>query len=120
MRFIPQSCTAWLITSLDCCWRACPCFLAGQGRVVLCSSRRAFSSSFIALVQTTSWASIASSNTLSSFSMACSAVALLIAPRALPLPGEHHGLVYAIGMVALLMSVTTRIRAQGSQSSETL
>lgn len=47
-------------------------------------------------------------------------VALLIAPRALPLPGEHHGLVYAIGVVALLLSVTTRVRAQGSQSSETL
>lgn len=47
-------------------------------------------------------------------------VALLLAPRALRLPEDHHTLIYVIGVLALLLAVTTRIRAQGTQSNETL
>jgi hypothetical protein len=47
-------------------------------------------------------------------------VALLFAPRALQLPHGYHTLVYAIGILALVLAVTTRIRAQGTQSNEAI
>lgn len=46
--------------------------------------------------------------------------ALLLAPTVFRLPENHHTLVYAIGVLALLLAVTTRIRAQGTQSNEAI
>ena len=45
-------------------------------------------------------------------------VALLFAPRFLRLPETQHTLIYAIGVLALFLVVTTRIRAQGTQSNK--
>lgn len=47
-------------------------------------------------------------------------VALLFAPRVLGLPEEHHTLVYSIGVLALVLAATTRVRAQGTQSNEAI
>lgn len=47
-------------------------------------------------------------------------VALLFAPRFVRLPETQHTLIYAIGVLALFLAVTTRIRAQGTQSNEAM
>lgn len=47
-------------------------------------------------------------------------IALLFAPRFLRLPESHHTLVYAIGVLALVLAVTTRIRVQGTHSNEAI
>ena len=43
--------------------------------------------------------------------------ALLLAPTVFRIPENHRPLIYAIGVLALLLAVTTRIRAQGTQSN---